>query len=99
MTLNLAEDILTGALYGYAQLLGNIYLSALINVTGTVLNNQIFVSGSGIGLGNQKFTCEIIGILTSATTMIGSYNMINISSGGNLVEQGAINLELITPVI
>lgn len=99
MTLNLAEDLLTGALYGYAQLLGNTYLSALISVDGTVLNNQIFVSGSGVGLGNQTFTCEIIGILTTATTMIGTYNMINNSSGGTIVEQGSISLELIPAII
>lgn len=99
MTLNLAEDILTGELYGYAQLLGNNYLDALIEVTGIVLNNQIFVSGSGVGLGNQNFTCEIIGILTSLSTMTGTYNMINNSSGGTITEQGSFSLALIAPVI
>ncbi len=99
LTLNLAEDPLTGALYGYAQFLGNFYLDALLEVTGEILNNQIFVSGSGTGIGNQNFTAEIIGTLLTTSTMTGIYNMINNSSGGNITEQGTFQLELIAPVI
>lgn len=99
MTLNLAEDPITGALYGYAQLLGNTYLDALVEVTGEVLNSQIFVAGSGTGLGNQNFTVEIIGTLIATDIMTGVYNMINNSSGGTITEQGSFNLQLVTPVI
>ena len=99
MTLNLAEDILTGGLYGYAQLLGNFYLDALVEVDGSILNNQIFVAGSGTGLGNQNFTVEIIGTLLTTSSMTGIYNMINNSSGGSITEQGTFELTLVAPVI
>jgi hypothetical protein len=79
--------------------LGNFYLDALVEVDGELLNNQIFVSGSGTGLGNQNFTVEIIGTLIATDVMTGVYNMINNSSGGTITEQGTFELTLVAPVI
>jgi hypothetical protein len=98
MSLNLVEDLLGGVL-GTAQLLGNPTLSALVDVTGQVLNAQVIVSGTATGLGGMTFELQIIGILVTATHMTGTYNLINLSSGGTITESGTIDLALIAPVI
>lgn len=99
MTMNLIEDPLLGTLLGTVQLLGNPTLSALVDVTGEALNAQVILSGSAIGLGGMTFGIEIVGILTAPNHMIGSYNLINLSSGGTIVETGSIDLTLIAPII
>jgi len=96
MTLNLIEDPIFGTLTGFVQLLGNPTLGSLVDVTGEILNNQIFVSGSGIGLGGMTFKIDVTGTLTSPETMTGNYTLINSSS---LVETGAFELALIPPII
>jgi len=96
MTLNLIEDPILGTLTGFVQLLGNPTLGSNVDVTGEVLNNQIFVSGSGLGLGGMTFKIDVIGTLTSLETMTGNYTLINSSS---VVETGAFELSLIPPVI
>ncbi|MEW5803940.1 MAG: hypothetical protein AB1847_17735 [bacterium] len=96
MTLNIVVDPVLGGLAGYVQLLGNPTLGSLVDVTGTSLNNQIILSGSGIGLGGMTFTIDITGTLTSTTAMTGTYTLINSSS---LVETGSFQLGLLTPVI
>ncbi|MEW6381404.1 MAG: hypothetical protein AB1611_17625 [bacterium] len=98
MTLNLAADPLTQALSGTAQLLTNYNLSVLVPVTGTALNGQVLVSGTGIGIGSQTFELDISGLLTSTTTMGGTYTIINLGSSA-VVETGTINLALSAPVI
>lgn len=96
MTLNLVEDPILGTLTGFVQLLGNPTLGSLTDVTGEVLNNQIYVSGSGIGLGSMTFKIDIIGTLTSPETMTGTYSIINSTS---VVETGAFDLSLLPPII
>ena len=96
MTLNLIEDPIFGTLTGFVQLLGNPTLGSLVDVTGEVLNNQIFVSGSGIGLGGMTFKIDVTGTLTSPETMTGNYTLINSTS---VVETGSFELALIPPII
>ena len=96
MTLNLVTDPILGTLSGYVQLLGNAYLGTLVSVTGTVLNNQIIISGSGLGLGSTNYTIDVVGTLTSTTTMTGTYTLINSSS---IKQTGSFNLTLLTPVV
>ncbi|MEW6378396.1 MAG: hypothetical protein AB1611_02180 [bacterium] len=96
MTLNLVSDPLFGTLSGYVQLLGNPTLGSLVSITGSALNSQIILSGSGIGLGGMTFTIDIVGTLTTATTMDGTYTLTNSTS---LVETGSFKLSLLTPVI
>jgi len=102
MSLNLTEiiDPLLGttSLAGYAQLLGNPILPVLIdNIAGEVLNNQIYVTGSGIGAGNTNYTIQIVGTLTTATTMTGTYTLIGTSN--SIKEVGSFNLSLLPPII
>ncbi|MGA1823377.1 MAG: hypothetical protein ACMUIP_01850 [bacterium] len=102
MYLNLGEviDPLTGAvtLQGYTQLLGNPWLGTLIdNLDGTVLNNQIYVTGSGIGAGNTNYTIEIVGTLTSTTTMTGVYTLIG--TANSIKEVGSFDLDLLPPIL
>jgi len=97
LTINLAEDpLLASLLSGYAQLLGNPYLGSLVSVTGEILNNQIYIEGSGTGIGNQNIKIEIIATLTSATSMIGTYTMINSTS---IISTGALDAELLPAII
>ena len=101
MSLNLIEviDPLLGTvtLAGYAQLLGNPYLGALVdNISGEALNNQIYLSGSGLGAGSTTYQIEIVGTLTTATTMTGTYTLINSSS---IREVGSFDLSLLPPII
>ncbi len=98
MTLNILEDPLLGTLFGTAQLLGNPTLGAIVDVTGEVLNAQVILSGSALGLGGMTFRLDIIGILIAPNHMIGSYSIINLS-GGTIVETGSIDLALVAPVI
>ena|GEM_PF-927156 len=98
MTLNLVADPLTQALTGTAQLLTNYTLGVSVPVSGVALNGQVIVSGTGIGIGSQTFELDINGLLTSTTTMGGSYSLINLGSGA-VVETGTINLVLTTPVV
>jgi hypothetical protein len=99
MTLNLVEDPLLAAVVGTAQLLGNPTLDALVEVTGSVLNSQVIVSGTSIGVGGMTFELEIIGILVAPDIMTGSYNLINLSSGGTITESGTFELGLVAPII
>ena len=78
------------------QLLGNPYLGSLVSVTGEILNNQIYIEGSGTGIGNQNIKIEIIATLTSATSMIGTYTMINSTS---IISTGAFDAELLPALI
>ncbi|MGA1869327.1 MAG: hypothetical protein ACMUJM_12375 [bacterium] len=96
MTLNLVEDPIFGTLVGYVQLLGNPYLGSLVDVTGEVVNNQIYLTGSGIGLGTMTFTIDITGTLLDPTTMTGQYTLINATS---IVETGSFDLSLLPPII
>ncbi|MGA1869329.1 MAG: hypothetical protein ACMUJM_12385 [bacterium] len=96
MTLNLVEDPIFNTLAGYVQLLGNPTLGSLVEVTGEALNNQVYVSGSGIGLGGMTFTIDVVGTLTAPDAMSGTYTLIN---GTSLVETGSFQLALVTPVI
>jgi len=96
MTLNLIDAL--GLITGTAQLLGNPSLGSLVDVSGTVLNAQITVSGTGLGLGGMTFELALVGILLTAEQMTGTYSIIN-TSGGSLVDQGKFNLALIAPVI
>ncbi|MGA1825544.1 MAG: hypothetical protein ACMUIP_12870 [bacterium] len=96
MTLNLALDPLLGTLVGYVQLLGNPYLGSLVDVTGNIVNNQIYISGSGIGLGTMTVTIDIVGTIVDPSTMTGQYTLINVTS---IVETGSFDLSLLAPVI
>ncbi len=96
MTLNLIDAL--GLISGTAQLLANPTLGSLVDVTGTAINAQITLSGTGVGLGGMSFGLDLVGILTATDTMIGTYSIINLS-GGTVVDQGRFNLVLITPVI
>ncbi|MGA1826018.1 MAG: hypothetical protein ACMUIP_15290 [bacterium] len=102
MSLNLTEIIDpllgTSTLVGYAQLLGNPILPTLIdNISGEVLNNQIYVTGSGLGAGSTNYTIEIVGTLTSATTMVGTYTLIGTSN--SIKEVGSFDLSLLPSII
>jgi hypothetical protein len=99
MTLNLIEDPLLSTVFGTAQLLGNPTLSALVDVTGEALNSQVIVSGTAIGLGGMNFELQIIGILVAPDQMTGTYNLINLSSGGTVTESGSFELKLVAPII
>jgi len=97
LTINLAVDpLLASLLSGYVQLLGNPYLGSLVSVTGETLNNQIYIEGSGLGIGSQNIKIEIIATLTSATSMIGTYTMINNTS---IISTGAFDAELLPALI
>ena len=97
LTINLAVDPLVGTLLsGYVQLLGNPYLGSLVSVTGETLNNQIYIEGSGLGIGSQNIKIEIIATLTSATSMVGTYTMINNTS---IISTGAFDAELLPSII
>ncbi|MGA1869330.1 MAG: hypothetical protein ACMUJM_12390 [bacterium] len=97
MTLNLVEDPILGTLAGYCQLLGNPLLGTLVdNLLGNVLNNQVYLEGSGLGAGSTTFQIDIVGTLTSATTMTGTYTLIESSS---IRQTGSFEVTLITPVI
>jgi hypothetical protein len=96
MTLNLVDAL--GLITGTAQLLGNPTLGSLVDITGTEINAQITVSGTGVGLGGMNFGLDLVGILTATDTMTGTYSIINLS-GGTVVDQGRFNLVLIAPVI
>ncbi|MGA1874098.1 MAG: hypothetical protein ACMUIA_00660 [bacterium] len=96
ITLNLVTDPILGVITGYVQLLGNPYLGSLVPVDGTVLNSQIYLDGSGLGIGSQTIKMEIIGTLTSATTMTGTYTLINSTS---IIGTGIFSADLTTPVI
>jgi len=98
MTLNLVEDPVTLALSGIAQLLTNYNLGVSVPVVGTALNGQVLVSGTGIGIGSQVFELDVNGLMTSTTTMSGTYTIINLGSSA-IAETGNINLVLSTPVI
>ena len=98
MTMNLVADPITQALSGTAQLLTNYNLGVVVPVVGTALNGQVLVSGTGIGIGSQTFKLDVSGLLTSTTTMGGTYTIINLGSSA-VVETGTINLALSTPVI
>ncbi|MGA1795385.1 MAG: hypothetical protein ACMUIL_05930 [bacterium] len=96
MTLNLIDAL--GLITGTAQLLGNPSLGSLVDVTGTALNAQITLSGTGVGLGGMTFALDLVGILVTAATMTGTYSIIN-TSGGTVVDQGRFELSLIAPII
>ena len=98
MTLNLIEDPLTLTLSGNAQLIANVTLGVTVPVTGTALNGQVVVAGTGIGIGSQIFELEVVGILTSTTTMEGTFTLLNTGSGA-VQDSGTINLVLSNPVI
>ncbi|MGA1869328.1 MAG: hypothetical protein ACMUJM_12380 [bacterium] len=96
MNMNLVTDLF-GGVSGYCQLLGNPILGTLVdNLLGTVLNNQIYVSGSGLGAGSTTIKIDIIGTMTSATTMTGTYTLIDSSS---IKEVGSFALDLLPPII
>jgi len=96
MTLNLIDAL--GLVTGTAQLLGNPSLGSLVDVSGTALNAQITVSGTGLGLGGMTFELTLVGILITAEQMTGTYTIIN-TSGGSVVDEGRFDLTLIAPVI
>lgn len=96
MTLNLIDAL--GLVTGTAQLLGNPSLGSLVDVSGTALNAQITVSGTGLGLGGMTFELTLVGILITAEQMTGTYTIIN-TSGGSVVDEGKFDLTLIAPVI
>ena len=98
MTLNLVEDPLTLTLSGNAQLLTNITLGVNVPVIGTALNGQVIVSGTGIGIGSQIFELEVVGLLSSPTTMEGTFTLLNTGSGA-VQESGTVALVLANPVI
>ncbi|MGA1869326.1 MAG: hypothetical protein ACMUJM_12370 [bacterium] len=95
MTLNLVADLF-GGLSGFVQLLGNPYLGSLVDVTGNAVNNQIYLSGSGVGLGTMTFTIDIVGTIVDPITMTGQYTLINATS---IVETGSFELSLLPPII
>lgn len=99
MTLNLIDDPLLATVVGTAQLLGNPTLGALVEVVGEVLNSQVIASGTSIGVGGMTFELQIIGILVSSSQMTGTYNLINLSSGGTITESGTFDLSLVAPII
>ena len=99
MTLNLIDDPLLATVAGTAQLLGNPTLDALVEVVGEALNSQVIVSGTSIGVGGMTFELQIIGILITPDQMTGTYNLINLSSGGTITESGTFDLSLIAPII
>jgi len=98
MSLNLVEDPLTLTLSGNAQLLTNVTLGVTVPVTGTALNGQVIVAGPGIGIGSQIFELEVVGLLTSTTTMEGTFILLNTGSGA-VQDSGTVTLVLTIPVI
>ncbi|MEW5803545.1 MAG: hypothetical protein AB1847_15740 [bacterium] len=81
ITLNLVLDpVLPTAVSGYVQLVGNPVLGVIVDVTGEILNNQIILSGAGLGIGSQTIQIDIVCSLTSPTDMTGTYTQINSTS-------------------
>jgi len=98
LTINLVEDpILLGTVTGFVQLVGNFVLPTLVEVTGEVLNNQVILTGSGLGIGSQIITIDLVGTLLSPTEMEGNYTLIK--PGPSIREVGAFQAILTTPAI
>jgi hypothetical protein len=97
MTLNLVVDpVIPTAVSGYVQMVGNPNLGVIVDVTGEILNNQIILSGSGLGIGSQTIQLDLVCTLTSSTSMTGSYTQINSSS---IIGTGSFTATLLPPVI
>ena len=98
MTINIVEDpVIAGILTGFVQLIGNTVLPTLVNVTGEIVNNQIFLSGSGTGTGSQPITIDMVGTLLSPTEIEGNYTLTQ--SSFSVKETGAFQVSLTTPVL
>ncbi len=97
ISLNLVIDpVIPTVVSGYVQLVGNPNLGVLVDVTGNILNNQIILSGAGLGIGSQTIQLDLVCTLTSTTEMTGTYTQINSSS---IIGTGSFTATLLPPVI
>jgi hypothetical protein len=98
LTINIVEDpVIGGILVGFVQLIGNVVLPTLVDVTGEIVNNQIILTGSGTGLGSQPITIDLVGTLLSPTEIEGNYTLTQ--SSFSVKETGAFQATLTNPVL
>ncbi len=90
MTLNIVVDPLLGTAIGTCILQGSRYANLVFNVSGVEANNLISLTGF-LGVGYDIY---LDGVLTSATTMNGSYTVLG-PPGSWTYDTGVFNLTLI----
>jgi len=90
MTLNIVVDPVTGAVAGTGTLQGSRYASILFNVTGVEANSAITISGF-LGTG---YNIYIDGILSSPTTVTGTWKVVG-TAGGTILDYGVFSVTLV----
>ncbi|MEW5804208.1 MAG: hypothetical protein AB1847_19100 [bacterium] len=90
MSLNIVVDPVLGNVTGTGTLQGSRYADILFNVVGVEANNSISLSGF-LGTG---YNIYLDGVLTSPTTISGTYTVVG-TSGGTILDYGVFNVTLI----